>query len=187
MPFFFNHVTFAYASFNVFTIPMTTSSHILPLASTKSSFPRYFCLWCLFQGFHHTHGNFIRGQRPYGFLLLPGSFSRLLKWQIGIFMNIPLWLIWLELYMVFDYRVGVNGRMELFTIHIGQNNYSSWKSFLHYVRTLIWWRELSSRIWKGSVPLLQNEVSQLKGARSSLLIVSSFDPPLVELSVAQRR
>ena len=51
-------------------------SHILPLTYAKSSFSRYFCLWRLFRGFHHTRGNFIRGQRPYGFSLLPRSSSK---------------------------------------------------------------------------------------------------------------
>ena len=107
--------------------------------------------------------------------------------KLEFFVNIPFWLIWLKSYMILDYKVGVNGRTELFTIHIGQNDRSFWEGFLYYVWTLIWWCELSSHVWKGHVPLFQDEVSQLKGTRLSLLVVSSFDSPLVELFVTQCR
>ena len=78
------------------------------------------------------------------FRCFPGLLPKLLKWQIETFANIPLWLIWLQLHMVFDYRIRVNRRTELFTIHFDQNDRSSWESFLHHIRTLIWWCELSS-------------------------------------------
>ena len=40
---------------------------------------------------------------------------------------------------------------------------------------------------KSCVPLLQDEVSLLEGARSSLLVVSPLNSPLIELSLAQCR
>ena len=50
--------------------------------------------------------------------------------------------------MVLDYRIRVNGRTELFTIHVSQNDRPSCESFLHCVQTLIWWCKLSSHVWK---------------------------------------
>ena len=88
--------------------------------------------------------------------------------------------------MILDYRVRVNGRMELFTIYVSQDDCSPWEGLFHLVWTLIWWCELSSHVWKGCVPFLQDEVPWLEGARSSLFVVSPLNSPLIELPVAQR-
>ena len=81
------------------------------------------------------------------FPCFPGLLWNYRNNKLEFFMNIPLWLNWLKLYMVLDYRIRIDGWPEFFTIHISQNDCSSREGFLHHVRTFIWWCELSSWIW----------------------------------------
>ena len=178
--FFFFHVTFAYgASFKVFTIPVLILVIYYPWLTPNLAFDVTFAYGASFEVFTIPVVISFEGNVLTDFRCFPGLLQNYRNNKLEFSMNIPLWLIWLKLYMVLDYRIRIDGWPEFFTIHIGQNDRSSREGFLHHVRTLIWWCKLPLWIWKGHVPLLQNEISRLESAGSSLLVVSSFDPSLV--------